>query len=134
MLVEVAGSYAHARGVADFPAAFDRLGHEAPDLMITNLRLRANVEGLQLAYVIASAAYATRAVVYCDYADDWVAREVQRTGGFLETTSRMLFALPSYIHGKLPVLDRRNPLAPDRRAAYRGGRRASDVARTRPPI
>ena len=95
--------------------------------MIANLRLRANVEGLQLAYVVASAGYATRAVVYSEYAESWVAHEIQRASGFFETPARLVFALPSYIHARLPVLDRRNPLEPDRRLAFRGGRRASDV-------
>lgn len=95
--------------------------------MITNLRLRANVEGLQLAYVVASAGYATRAVVYSDYADTWVAHEIQRAGAFFETPTRVVFALPSYIYAKLPVLDRRDPEASDRRSSFRGGRRASDV-------
>lgn len=127
MLVEVAGSYAHAQGVSDFRAAFDRLGDDSPDLMIANLRLRANVEGLQLAYVVASSGYATRAVVYSEYAETWVAHEIQRAGAFFEKPARLVFSLPSYIHAKLPVLDRRNPLEPDRRLTFRGGRRASDV-------
>jgi hypothetical protein len=134
MLLDVAGSYADAQGVADFRAAFDRLGDDSPDLMIANLRLRANVEGLQLAYVVASSGYATRAVVYSEYAELWVAHEVQRAGGFFETPARLLFALPSYIHAKLPVLDRRDPLARDRRMTFRGGRRASDVPKRRAPI
>jgi hypothetical protein len=134
MLVDVASSYADAVGVADFRRAYDRLGTDAPDLLIANLRLRANVEGLQLAYVVASSGYATRAIVYSEYAETWVAHEIQRAGGFFETPNRLLFSLPSYIHAKLPVLDRRDPLAPDRRASYRGGRRASDIPKTRPLI
>jgi hypothetical protein len=102
--------------------------------MVTNLRLRANVEGLQLAYVVASSGYATRAIVYSEYAETWVAHEIQRAGGFFEMPNRLVFALPAYIHAKLPVLDRRNPLEADRRLAFRGGRRASDVPKTRPPI
>jgi DNA-binding NtrC family response regulator len=134
LLVDVASAYADADGVANFQAAFDRLGDTTPDLLVACLRLRANVEGLQLAYVVASAGYATRAIVYSDYADTWVAHEIQRAGAFFETPSRLLFALPSYIHAKLPVLDRRNPQAPDRRMSFRGGRRASDVPTIRPRL
>lgn len=134
LLVDVAGAYADAQGVGDFQAAFDRLGDASPDLLITNLRLRANVEGLQLAYVVASSGYATRAIVYSDYADAWVAHEIQRAGAFYETPARIVFALPSYIHAKLPVLDRRSPIAADRRSSFRGGRRASDVPTIRPRV
>ena len=103
-------------------------------MLITNLRLRANVEGLQLSYVVASSGYATRAVVYSDYAETWVSHELQRAGGFFETPTRIVFALPAYIHAKLPVLDRRNPFAPDRRTSFRGGRRASDIPTRRATI
>ena len=123
----MASAYADAQGVADFQTAFDRLSDDAPDLLVTKLRLRANVEGMQLAYVVASSGYATRAVVYSDYADHWVAHEIQRAGAFFETPARLIFALPSYIPAKLPVLDRRNPSLIDRRSEFRGGRRASDV-------
>jgi hypothetical protein len=133
-MVDVASSYADAYGVGDFQTAYDRLSDHAPNLLIANLRLRANVEGMQLAYVVASAGYATRAIVYSDYADAWIAHEVQRTGAFFETPTRIIFALPSYIHAKLPVLDRRNPFAYDRRSFFRGGRRASDVPTKRARI
>lgn len=85
------------------------------------------MEGLQLAYVVASAGYATRAVIYSDDAEPWVIHEVQRAGAFFESQARLIFALLAYVHAKLPVLDRRNPTVPDRRTSYRGGRRASDV-------
>ena len=134
LLVDVASSYADAHGVADFQTAYDRLVGDAPSLLITNLRLRANVEGMQLAYVVASAGYATRTVVYSDYADSWIAHEVQRTGAFFETPTRIIFAIPSYVQGKLPVLDRRNPFASDRRSFFRGGRRASDIPTKRPRL
>ena len=97
------------------------------DLLVTNLRLDQNVEGLHLAYVVASAKFETRAVVYSDFVESWVAHELQRAGAFYESQARMVFALPAYLHANLPLLDRRSPASPDRRAAYRGGRRASDV-------
>jgi hypothetical protein len=97
---------------------------------VTNLRIHTNVEGLQLAYVVASAGYRTRALVYSDGPEPWVMRELQRAGAFYESRARVAFALPAYTNADLPVLDRRNPTTPDRRNRYRGGRRASDAPPT----
>jgi hypothetical protein len=119
--------HADTAAVADFQSAYGRLVTNAPDLLVANLRLPATVEGLQLAYVIASGGYATRAVIYSDHVERWVVHEVQRAGAFFETQARLVFALPAYAQAKLPVLDRRNPTVQDRRSDYRGGRRASDV-------
>lgn len=120
--------YADAEAVADFQSAYARLSTGTFELLITNLRLQANVEGLQLAYVVASGGYATRALVYGDRPAPWIIRELQRTGAFFETRVRVPFALPAYVGANLPVLDRRNPAVPDRRTGgFRGGRRASDV-------
>ena len=94
---------------------------------MTNLRLDGTVEGLQLAYVIASSGYPTRVLVYSDRVVPWITRELHRAGAFFELHSRLEFALPAFINADLPVLDRRNPVIPDRRSTYRGGRRASDV-------
>jgi hypothetical protein len=94
---------------------------------VTNLRLGGTVEGLQLAYVVASAGYPTRVLVYSDRVVPWITRELHRAGAFFETQDRLAFALPSFLSAELPVLDRRNPVVPDRRSNYRGGRRASDV-------
>ena len=96
-------------------------------LLVTNLRLQANVEGLHLAYAVATAGYRTRALVYGLRAEDWITHELQRAGAFYESQSRLLFSLPSYVHASLPVLDRRSPVATDRRSGHRGGRRASDL-------
>lgn len=126
-VLRVAHVHADAEGVGDFQAAYARLSTGGLDLLVTNLRLHANVEGLQLAYVMASAGYSTRALVYGDRVESWITRELQRTGAFYETRSRLPFVLPAYLHAALPVLDRRNPDMRDRRTAYRGGRRSSDV-------
>lgn len=126
-LLRVAGVHANAEGVGDFQAAYARLSSGVFDLLVTNLKLDANVEGLQLAYVIASAGYPTRALVYSDRVERWVMRELQRAGAFYETRSRLVFALTGYLSAELPVLDRRDSEMPDRRISYRGGRRASDV-------
>ena len=127
-LLRAAGVLAGAEAVADFQAAYTRLCTGTLDLLVTNLRLRANVDGLQLAYVAASAGYPTRVLVYGERVEPWMIHELQRSGAFFETKARILFALPSYARAELPVLDRRNPVTPDRRrTSYRGGRRASDV-------
>jgi DNA-binding NtrC family response regulator len=129
LLQHLASEHAETEAVGDFQSAYARLARRPPDVLVTNLRLQANVEGLQLAYVIASGGYSTRAVVYSDYVETWIVRELQRAGAFYEAQSRLAFALPAYARANLPVLDRRNPENPDRRAAYRGGRRASDIPR-----
>lgn len=127
LLRRVTDAHAYTDAVADFPSAYARLTSVPPDLLVTNLRLQANVEGLQLAYVVASGGYVTRTIVYSDYIEPWLIREIQRIGAFYESRQRLVFALPSYARASMPVLDRRDPMRPDRRRGYRGGRRASDV-------
>ena len=122
-----ASDQADADGVGDFQSAYARLADGSVDLLVTNLRLRANVEGLQLAYVASTSGFDTRVVVYGNRFDDWIVRELQRAGAFYETQARLRFALASYLTAELPRLDRRNPTTPDRRGTYRGGRRASDL-------
>ena len=127
LLQRLADPLATVAAAADFSTAYSRLSSEPPDLLITRLRLYTNVEGLQLAYAVASAGSPTRTIVYGEWADPWVTRELQRLGAFFEPQARLQFALPAYLRARLPVLDRRDPLWRDRRARYRGGRRASDV-------
>jgi hypothetical protein len=127
VLERTASKHAVTESVGDFQTAYARLAEGGVDLLVTNLRLRVNVEGLQLAYVAATSGFRTRVVVYGRRFDDWIIRELQRAGAFYETQTRLQFALPSYVHAELPELDRRNPAMPDRRGSYRGGRRASDV-------
>jgi hypothetical protein len=98
-----------------------------PDLLIARLHLYTHVEGLQLAYTLASAGSPTRSIVYSESPEPWVTRELQRLGAFYELQSRLPFSLPAYAGARLPFLDRRDPMWRDRRGAYRGGRRASDV-------
>jgi DNA-binding NtrC family response regulator len=111
---------------ADFPTARARLFAAPFDLVVTNLRLGA-FNGLHLAYLLASTGRLPRVVVYSDRFDPLLAREGQRAGTFCELQQRMPYALPSYLGANLPPLDRRAPLASDRRSSYRGGRRASDI-------
>ena len=130
LLAHIAGPEAEIVLVGEFQEAYARLSSGSFDLLVTNLRLDNNVEGLHLAYVAASSRFATRAVVYSEELEPWVAHELQRAGAFYEIQSRMVFALPAYVQAELPVLDRRSPALPDRRTVYRGGRRASDVPMT----
>jgi hypothetical protein len=122
-----ASVFVDVHAVADFQAAYARMTRNAPDLLVANLRLNGTVEGLQLAYVVASSGYPTRVLVYGDRVVPWIMRELHRAGAFFEAGSRVEFALPAFVNADLPVLDRRNPVTPDRRSTYRGGRRASDV-------
>jgi DNA-binding NtrC family response regulator len=126
LLQRVADPHGEVAAASDFQTAYSRLS-TPPDLLIARLRLDTNVEGLQLAYTVASAGSPTRSIVYSERAEPWVTRELQRLGAFYEFQSRLQFALPAYLQARLPVLDRRDPLHVDRRVRYRGGRRASDV-------
>lgn len=127
MLLRALDVYPHVEAVADFRTAYDRLSTGTIKLLVTDLRLHANVEGLHLAYAVATGGYRTRALVYGSRPEDWIIHELQRAGAFYESQSRLPFSLRSYVQASLPVQDRRNPVAPDRRVGYRGGRRASDV-------
>jgi CheY-like chemotaxis protein len=127
LLQRVADPHGEVAAASDFQTAYSRLSPAPPDLLIARLRLHTNVEGLQLAYTLASSRSPTRSIVYSETADPWVTRELQRLGAFYESQPRLEFALPAYLQARLPVLDRRDPMHLDRRTAYRGGRRASDV-------
>jgi DNA-binding NtrC family response regulator len=127
LLQRLAQPLAKVEAASDFQTAYSRLYPAPPDLLITKLRLYSKVEGLQLAYVVASAGSTTRTIVYGESAEEWVTRELQRLGAFYEPQSRLQFALPAYVQALLPVLDRRDPMRVERRMRYRGGRRGADV-------
>jgi len=110
---------------SDFREARARLLNEPPDLLITNLRLRA-YNGLHLVHLAAGTD--TRCIVYSTYDDLVLAREVQAAGAFFEHPFRLPLVLQSYVNATLPRQDRRNLTALDRRTAFRGGRRCSDVS------
>jgi ActR/RegA family two-component response regulator len=126
-LEETAGALAEVTAVADIESALAHVAATPFDLVVTNLWLGFEC-GLDLALLAPSGAPTLRLVVYGEPLDSAMAQEVQRVGAFFESYRRIRYALPAYIDASLPVLDRRNPTSPDRRtAAYRGGRRASDV-------
>jgi len=108
---------------SEFQDARDRLLSKAPDLLVTNLRLRA-YNGLHLVHL--ATGMPTRCVVYAEFHDLALAREVQAAGAFYERAKRLLRALPAYVHAGLPPRDRRSPAGLDRRQILRGGRRRTD--------
>jgi len=110
---------------SDFREARARLLNQPPDLLITNLRLLA-YNGLHLVHLAAGTE--TRCIVYSTYDDLVLAREVQAAGAFFEHPFRLPLVLQSYVNATLPGQDRRNLTALDRRLAFRGGRRCSDVS------
>jgi DNA-binding NtrC family response regulator len=108
----------------EFRAARTRLLTEPPDLLITNLRLQA-YNGLHLVHLTAGTR--TRCLVYSTYDDLVLAREVQAAGAFFEHPLRLPLVLQSYVNAALPRRDRRDLTTLERRTAFRGGRRSSDV-------
>jgi ActR/RegA family two-component response regulator len=108
----------------DFRDARSRLLDQPPDLLVTNLRLQA-YNGLHLVHLAAGTH--TRCIVYSTYDDLMLAREVQAAGAFFEHPLRLPLVLQSYVNATLPDRDRRNLIMLDRRMAFRGGRRCSDL-------
>lgn len=108
----------------DFRGARTRLLNQPPDLLITNLRLQA-YNGLHLVHLAAGTR--TRCIVYSTYDDLMLAREVQAAGAFFEHPLRLPLVLQSYVNATLPEHDRRDLTTLDRRTAFRGGRRCSDL-------
>ena len=109
----------------DFRSARTRLFNQPPDLLITNLRLKA-YNGLHLVHL--ATGMRTRCIVYSIYDDLMLAREVQAAGAFFEHSVRLPLVLQSYVNATLPEHDRRDLTTLDRRTAFRGGRRSSDLS------
>jgi DNA-binding NtrC family response regulator len=113
--------------VADrFSYASTYLTDAAVDLLITNARLDQH-SGMDLVRLAAGMRLPMRSVVYTAGDDFECVRETQNLRAFYERADRLLFALPAYVHAALPDRDRRDAWRPDRRAIFRGGRRASDI-------
>ena len=107
----------------DFGAARDRLLHQPPDILITNVRLQ-EYNGLHLVHLSTPH---TRCIVYSAHDDLVLAREVQAAGAFYERSMRLSRSLTGYVYGSLPTHDRRDVATIDRRHFPRGGRRSSDL-------
>jgi DNA-binding NtrC family response regulator len=110
-------------GCPDFQTARAQLLIEAPDLLITNVRLR-EYNGIHLVML---ASPSTRSVVYMDPEDVVLLREAQQAGAFVESPERLARSLPSYLGSAVRMRDRRDLQRFDRRSTARGGRRAADA-------
>ncbi len=128
-LRDVVRTVAEIDDVADFFHARRHLISKPYDWLLTNIRLGA-FNGLQLVHLAEISRRPIRSLVYEHQQDLWLAREAQRVGAFYESSGRLARALPSYFRAALPLQDRRNPAAPDRRTSLRGGRRSTDSAGT----
>ena len=106
----------------DFGAARDRLLHQPPDILLTNVRLH-EYNGLHLVYLSTPH---TRCIVYSAHDDLVLAREVQAAGAFYERSMRLSRSLAGYLNASLPTHDRRDVGTIDRRHFPRGGRRTAD--------
>jgi DNA-binding NtrC family response regulator len=126
ILRNAGGFVADIEGCADFVSARARAVTGEFDFLITNLRLEA-YNGLHLVYLAISARSTTRSIVYTERRESNLAREVQEAGAFYELRHRLPYALESYLLGRLPPADRRNPSVNDRRTVFRGGRRSADL-------
>jgi DNA-binding NtrC family response regulator len=115
---------AHVTTIMDFSSARTHLLTTPPNLLVTNLRLRAH-NGIHLV-LLADRRY-TQCVVYASVHDAVLARQVQADGAFYERLKQLPFVLPSYVRASLPSRDLRNPEMLDRRGTFRGGRRAMDL-------
>lgn len=124
-LVLACGDLAQTTACRDFPCARAALVNAPPDVLVTNLRL-ADYNGLHLVLLAKAANRSARCVVHSDRPDPYLVREAQAAGAFFERTERLTHALAGYLRGALPAADRRNSERYDRRAVFRGGRRAAD--------
>ena len=128
---------AEVEPVADFQTARSRVWRarlfKTPfDLLVTNIQLGA-YNGLQLVYLLSITGLPTCSLIYTDHLDAAMGEEVQRAGAFYEIRERLPYALPAYLLGQLPPVDRRRVTIPERRARPRGGRRRSDEPNGGPP-
>jgi hypothetical protein len=109
----------------DFQGGRDELERRPPHLLVTNLRLEA-YNGLHLVLLSQMTVVGPRCVVHTDRPDYLLVREALAMGAFFERTDRLIYSLVGYMWGELPPEERRDPQRVDRRATFRGGRRASD--------
>jgi len=124
-LQQAVSDVADIRCVSQFAAACSVLQQGAVDLLVTNVRLGA-FNGLHLVYLAQCVARGTRAVVYTEWLDTGLGRDVQREGAFYETRPCLPHTLTSYVDAILPPMDGRTLAVHDRRQTFRGGRRSAD--------
>jgi DNA-binding NtrC family response regulator len=127
-IVEAVGS--RFVGATDFAVARQQLRELAPDVVITNLRL-ASFNGIHLALLAKVARPETRVLVYSAHHDRALAREARSAGAFYERREFLPYSIQQFLIAPLPHVDRRDTDVVDRRAVFRGGRRASDIGALR---
>jgi DNA-binding NtrC family response regulator len=110
---------------ASFEEARVDIAAWAPALVVTHLRLGA-FNGIHLVYLAKMANPAVTCVVF-DEVESSLGAEAQHAGAFFERRAYLPFSLTRYLTSTLPPTDRRNPQRVDRRAAFRGGRRSTDL-------
>jgi len=125
-LASAAASFAQVDSHGSFETARARLYSAPFDLLVTNIRLGA-YNGLHLVYLGSTIQPTPHAIVYSDERDAGLAREVHRAGAFYEVGTSLPVTLAGYLRGTLPDHDRRDPVIPDRRRRFRGGRRSWDI-------
>ena len=106
----------------------EQLRQSAPDLLVSNLRLR-EYNGLQLVYLADNAGSPMRAIIYTMTLEIALARDVQRAGAFYDTADCLEVSLRAYLGTPLPASDRRDP---HRRLRLKkpAGRRLTDLTDT----
>jgi hypothetical protein len=114
-------------GCEGFEDARDELRRgRAISALIANVRL-GEYNGIHLVYLGKVHHPGLRALVYARPHDAMLAREAQRAAAFYQRQGLMP-SLGSFLRAGLPSQDGRNVSDMDRRAAFRGGRRTTDVA------
>src|SRR5207237_7230847 len=94
--------------------------------LIANIRLGA-FNGIQLAYLTRQCNPRAALILYSPTDDHVLIREARNSGAFYEPMSFVPYSLPGYLSASLPIGDRRNSVKDDRRRAFRGGRRSTDI-------
>jgi hypothetical protein len=126
-LKEASGVSTRVTTCPDFPSGRERLMLDRPDFLVTNLRLN-EYNGLHLLFLSYNEDRSTRCIIHTGRPDFSLIAEAQKLHALFEWTDRLPYALHQYLYNDWPELDRRTPYRIDRRRAFRGGRRAPDVA------
>jgi DNA-binding NtrC family response regulator len=95
--------------------------------VVSNIRLGA-FNGIHLAYVVKLANVATRVLLYARPHDAILALEAKHAGAFYQRAELLPYSLTPFLLSALPQADRRDVQLVDRRLAFRGGRRTTDIA------
>jgi DNA-binding NtrC family response regulator len=127
-LIEAAGF--RCLSATSFVPARRVIYEEHPEIIATNMRLGA-FNGIHLAYLAKIENVATRVMVYARDYDRLLAAEALAAGAFYERLEFVPASIVNFLRAALPDRDRRDPGSLGRRAVFRGGRRATDVAALR---